>query len=753
MSKFNLKFQNNIPEELRKQPNWVCHRDKVPVSAVTGQNASCADPSTWCTFETAIAYADANDLGIGYQFSAADDIVGIDIDHCIIKECIDDNRIKNILKEANSYYEVSPSGTGVHIYVRGTWDSKRYGNKANLGDGMAIEVYNESRYFTVTGHKPEKVPSTINKAQGALDQIAKEFFTEKSASSANIGNSATVTCQDSPSLTQEQEDLIEAEVERSEIFANHWQGERPNGDESKDDFALICNLLKLFHNNVDVAKAAFLASPHTTTKDDKHRAKLFGREDYLQRTLEAAVTAVESGEELQEDYALLQFPDNDAGNADKFLHLFADRVRYCYRESQWYVYSQNHWHPDFDGEVQALTEELYERFQHITTRYDDERVKAAKRLGDEARRSTMLKAAANKCKVKSEDFDKHNHFISAANGIVDLQTSKLVEFNPAYLLRQRTDVAYNPDAPEPTRFLQFLNEIFCGDQRLIEYCLRLLGYLLTGESREQTFYIWHGEGANGKSVLVNLLHRLFKDITAFLAQDALLLKNSSSTNPSLFSARFSRICFVNETNRRDALNTALVKALSGGDVTAVRTLYKGHVDLEARFKIVFVTNHLPNLDWNDTAILRRVKIIPFKRIFTEEEQDNRLIDKLYEEREGILKVLVEQAVRYYNEGMPIEPDSMKAELNAVRLEDDSVYAFFNEKLERTFIDSDRLQARPLFDSYREFCSSEAISQVSEVVFAKKMAAFGIASLKTNGCKNYTGVKFSAVEQEDDDTVA
>ena len=155
MSKFNLKFQNNIPEELRKQPNWVCHRDKVPVSAVTGKNASCADSSTWCTFETAIAYADANDLGIGYQFSAADDIVCIDIDHCIIGKGIDDNRIKNILKEANSYCEVSPSGTGVHIYVRGTWDSERYGNKANLGDGMAIEVYNERRYFTVTGYKHE----------------------------------------------------------------------------------------------------------------------------------------------------------------------------------------------------------------------------------------------------------------------------------------------------------------------------------------------------------------------------------------------------------------------------------------------------------------------------------------------------------------------------------------------------------------------------------------------------------------------
>lgn len=750
-----MKFKKNlivknIPEEMKTKSNWVCHKNKVPVSANGTGNASCSDTSTWTDFETAVTYAEANGLGLGYQLVAQDGIVGIDIDHCYVNGKIKDTKIMEILTMANSYMEFSPSETGIHIFVKGIWDVQNNRHRTTINDNIGIEVYAGSRYFTVTGNKLSDAPSVINEAQGVLDYIAKEFFTEQGVSSVVTHNAQQDSSQQ---LNEAMLTVIREELLKNPSFASLWNGERTNSDESSNDFALICALLRIFDGDKDQARLAFLASNYVATKDDKHIKKLFERDDYLERTFEVAARAVENGDKLPSDYALLQYLDNDAGNADKFLHLFGNNIRFCVREKQWYVYSDNHWHADEDGEIKVLQEQLYSRFMVVARKYDKERMGVAEKLGNYAKRNSMLQAAEVKCTIHSNEFDQHNHFLTASNGVIDLRNGKLLEFSPEYLLRQRTEVAYNPDAPEPTRFLQFLDEIFLGDQGLKEYCLRLLGYWLTGENREQNFYILHGKGANGKSVLVNLLRWLFKDITAFLAQDAFLLKNTNSSNPSLYGARFSRICFVNETNRNDALNTALIKALSGGDVAMVRTLFKEHVDLQARFKIVFVTNHLPNMDWNDTAILRRVKIIPFNRIFTKEEQDNKLLEKLYEESEGILKILVNQAVRYYNEGMSQEPHSLGATLKAVRREDDSVYAFLNDMLERTHNNGDRIQARPLYDRYCAYCNLEALSQVSEVVFAKKMAALGIESLKTVGCKNYTGLKYRVIEQDGVDTVA
>ena len=745
----NLIVQN-IPEELKSKSNWVCHRNKVPVSAKGTGNASCNDTSTWCDFDTAVAYAEANNLGLGYQFAVYDGIVGIDIDYCVVDKKIADERIRHILQSSNSYFELSPSLTGVHLYVKGNWDASKYGNKIKIGDGMAIEVYNSSRYFTITGIKPPNIPSEINEAQDVLDYIADNFFADRDIPS---NDTAHTYQEQSAQLDAESLGIIEDELANNPSFASFWNGNRPCGDESADDFGLICALLRILDGDKEKARIAFLKSEHVATKNTKQHEKIFVRVDYLERTIEAAANALENGEELSNDYALLQYLDNDSGNAEKFLHIFGENVKYCVREGQWYVYSDHHWHADEDGEIKMWQDQLYERFMIVTRKYDKERQKVAESLGNSGKRSSMLQVAESKCGIHPNEFDKYNYFLSAANGIVDLRCGELVQFNPEYLLRQRTEVRYNPDAPEPTRFLKFIEEIFCGDQALVEYCLRLLGYLITGESREQTFYIFHGSGANGKSVLVNLLRKMFKDITAFLAQDSLLLRNTSTTNPSLYAARFSRLCFINETNRRDALNTALLKALSGGDITAVRTIYKGHVDLEPHFKMVFVTNHLPNVDWSDSAILRRVRVIPFSRIFKRSEQDNNLTEKLYAEREGILNLLVKQAVLYYQQGMPIEPECMEAIINQIRREDDSVYAFFNEVLEQTYENKDRIQARPLFTRYLEYCTKESLCGASEIAFAQKMASYGVDSLKTGGCKNYTGIRYREEDNDNKDSVA
>jgi primase-polymerase (primpol)-like protein len=125
---------------------------KIPYNPVTGRAASTADLTTWGTFEQAVAaYQRGGYLGLGFVFSEADPFCGIDLDHVrdavtgeLIPEAVD------ILKELDSYTEVSPSGTGVHVIIEGKMPVGAW-KKSTLPWGV-VEMYDQKRYFTVTGH-------------------------------------------------------------------------------------------------------------------------------------------------------------------------------------------------------------------------------------------------------------------------------------------------------------------------------------------------------------------------------------------------------------------------------------------------------------------------------------------------------------------------------------------------------------------------------------------------------------------------
>jgi putative DNA primase/helicase len=142
----------NIPEELKRRPQWVVWRavgnkpDKVPCSARDGLKASSTDLLTWSTFEEAHDALRAGECsGVGFVFSSADPFTGIDLDKCV------DPRTgevaawaMEIIRYFDSYTELSVSGTGIHIILRGLQVPNR-----RKGE---IEVYSSKRFFAVTGH-------------------------------------------------------------------------------------------------------------------------------------------------------------------------------------------------------------------------------------------------------------------------------------------------------------------------------------------------------------------------------------------------------------------------------------------------------------------------------------------------------------------------------------------------------------------------------------------------------------------------
>jgi primase-polymerase (primpol)-like protein len=151
-ARFTEDSLDKIPEELRRRVQFVVYKleerngkiTKVPYIAGGVGRASSTDSETWRSFEEAVqALRTGRYDGIGFVFSSGDPYAGVDLDGCRDPETGElEEWAAQIVQNLGGYSEASPSGTGVHIIVRGKAPNKKCGK---------VEAYSSERYFTMTG--------------------------------------------------------------------------------------------------------------------------------------------------------------------------------------------------------------------------------------------------------------------------------------------------------------------------------------------------------------------------------------------------------------------------------------------------------------------------------------------------------------------------------------------------------------------------------------------------------------------------
>jgi primase-polymerase (primpol)-like protein len=120
--------------------------------------ASSTNPATWSSYKDAAASTAG--VGSGFVLSDTDEIVCLDLDHCLDPLT---GRLAPwaaaVLRDAGAtYVEVSPSGDGLHIWGRA---DVRQGRRIRRPDGTAVEIYGTGRYITVTGRRHGSCPSIL----------------------------------------------------------------------------------------------------------------------------------------------------------------------------------------------------------------------------------------------------------------------------------------------------------------------------------------------------------------------------------------------------------------------------------------------------------------------------------------------------------------------------------------------------------------------------------------------------------------
>lgn len=235
------------PVELARRPQWVAWKltpragetkpTKVPYSARTGRLASTTDPGTWSTFEEAAAYCAREDLsGVGYVLSSDDPYVGVDLDGCRDPAS---GKIqpwaKAVMRRLNSYTEISPSGTGLRIFIRG--ELPPYGRRKGQ-----IEIYSQARFLTITGDHVLGHPETIQDRAAELLAWHGEVFGASPEQQHKPGQNGTGAR--SPIQLADAELLLKARsAANGAAFWALWNGDfTAYGSQSEADLALLGHL-------------------------------------------------------------------------------------------------------------------------------------------------------------------------------------------------------------------------------------------------------------------------------------------------------------------------------------------------------------------------------------------------------------------------------------------------------------------------------------------------------------------------------
>ncbi|REA05793.1 hypothetical protein DEQ92_05855 [Haloferax sp. Atlit-6N] len=248
----SLPTREQLPDALLEQATWVGWRrqtrrgaeTKVPRD-VTGGYASATDSATWTTFDNALAYAaDGPADGVGYVFTNNGPFVGIDLDNCRDPETgVTDEWAQELIDRLDSYTEVSPSGTGYHVIIRGALPPG--GNRT--GD---LELYDDARFFTVTGDHVDGTPTTVAERGNELAAIHAACFDTPAAVEPATTAPASATGTVSTGSAGPGNDLSDdALIDRATNAANGtkfsrlWRGDTTGYDSHSEADMALCSLL------------------------------------------------------------------------------------------------------------------------------------------------------------------------------------------------------------------------------------------------------------------------------------------------------------------------------------------------------------------------------------------------------------------------------------------------------------------------------------------------------------------------------
>jgi len=441
----------------------------------------------------------------------------------------------------------------------------------------------------------------------------------------------------------------------------------------------------------------------------------------------------------------------DLGNARRFIARYGLDVKgVATLRKPWLIWEGPRWTTDSTGEIERMAKETVRALWPEAEQVDDEvlrgqALKHAMVSEGAARIRALLELAATEPEISltEDQLDANNELFNVENGTINLRTRLRQPHNRDDHLTKMSSITHNAKAKSP-RWEQFLLEVMGGDQELVEFLQRAVGYSLTGDTREQCLFFCYGQGANGKSTFLEILRELFGDYSQQADFTTFLARKSDGPRNDLARMRGARLITAVEAPGDRGFDEMVLKQLTGGDTVVARRLYEEFFEFKPQHKLWLAANHKPLVKEQTEAFWRRIRLIPFGVTFKKEKRDQRLTGKLRKELSGIFNWALQGTEKWYAEGL-MEPKAVRRATANYREENDLLGEF---TIQRCSIDENAWT--PTVELYRAF--SEWWIETRGLRNAPSMGWFGrllgeradLKAVKKNQVRGWKGI---ALKQE------
>ncbi len=414
--------------------------------------------------------------------------------------------------------------------------------------------------------------------------------------------------------------------------------------------------------------------------------------------------------------------------------IYKDEVK-TVNKIQWYHYDKDkhRWKLSTEGSVLRnilstdICRKFMERSNYWTNRMygaqDEERgvfderskkcVKIAYNLKNATFKDHIMKEL--RCLFMDEKFDElldsRSHLIGFINGVYDLKMHIFRDGMPDDYIFHSTRInyqAYNKEQPEYEEINEFFGKLFTVEN-VKNYVLDILSCIIDGSIAQERFYIFTGQGSNGKSRLLDFIQKAVGDYYCILPIALLTQKRaaSNSAQSELERTKGRRFAVMQEPSDQDKINIGFMKELSGNDRILTRALYKEPFEFKPQFKMILTCNELPEVPSDDGGTWRRIRVIEFTSKFCENPvkpnefvMDLELGDKFERWTEPFISMLIERHKSINPNSIP-EPMEVRIATESYKNNNDLIGQYIHEKIivNKENV-NDRMQITNIYNDFR-----------------------------------------------------
>ncbi|KOS71823.1 DNA primase [Lysinibacillus contaminans] len=733
-----------MPMELQNLKQWIVWRfekekgrdkpTKVPYQ-INGLKASSNNSNTWSTFEEVINAVRSKEYGfdgIGFMFAKDDNYIGIDIDNCYSEG--EFNQIANDLMELlDSYSEFSPSGTGIHIIVKGQLPEYITGTGKKSAK-YGLEIYSHGRFFTCTGNRENE--NEILERTDEIEEVFEKYF--------NREELATYT---STEFNTEPINLEEDSITWKKMFADKKNGSdiqamyigklvRDN-DHSSTDFYLCSELA--FYCDKDFIKMDRMfrnSGLYRDKWDERRGSMLYGEMTLLKAAVSKKKTISDYKKEENDFHLIMNVKDSPSVDLQKVL--IERRLRELeIAIAAWEEANGKGKKPSTISPIRcAIVLQEYISFVLFDLEENTRLAKYQPKEGTYTNNTTLIKRViswlepsfneakaneviyhlTNQAQVKERTASRF--LIPVKNGVFNLKTKTLEPFSAKYVFTSKIATSYVPNVVNPTTngwdVESWLDSIACGDAEIVNLLWQVINDSLNGNYTRKKSIFLLGEGNNGKGTFQELITNLIG------------VQNIASLKVNEFDERFKlsllegRTAVIGDDVPANVYidDSSNFNSVVTGDRVIVEQKNKPIYSTVFRCSVIQSTNGMPKFKNKTNGTVRRIVIVPFNADFNGAIENFKIKDE-YIKHEEVLQYVLHKAINMDFEKFDI-PSVSKIELEEFKQDNDPILDFKINVFDRW--DLKEIPKYVVYGMYKSFCDENGYRFISDRKFHRQFKA-------------------------------